>query len=73
MTIVGSISNTTAVFSFKIYDIAFDEFKVSSRYATAEAIVRFNAVRMGPPFDIPSEGIDSDGLTIKGYVLPMDR
>jgi hypothetical protein len=62
-----AIDDTIAVFPFKLYSIIKDEYVVSKRLGTAQAIERIGAVIAGPHFSIPAADVDGDGLTAIGY------
>lgn len=68
MPIIASGGNEVAVFSFKKYDIVSDQYIVSRRYATAALIERIHGVRCGPSIIVPSDAVDSDGLTELDYL-----
>lgn len=73
MPVIGSSHQFAVVYQFKLYDITFDEFKVSTRFATRECIDHLNGILIGSAYEISLEDVDIDGMTIKGYVLAMDR
>jgi len=64
---VFATDDTIAVFPFKLYNIVQDDYVVSKRLGTAQAIERIGAVMAGPSFSIPAAHVNSDGLTEIGY------
>ncbi len=70
---IKSPAGNLAVFTFKIYNGANDDYTVSTRYATAEAIERIGGTRTGPSAEVPAADVNSDGLTVKGYLPPEYR
>lgn len=67
MPIIGSQGNTIAVFKFRLYDIVRDEFIISRRYATMQAIERLRAERAGPSIEVAQDAVDGDGFTVIDY------
>jgi predicted RNA-binding protein len=67
-----SISGTVKVYRFRMYEIASDKFKVSSRMATYACIKRINARPIkGTEIEIDKVNIDGDGITTIGFEIPV--
>ena len=58
----------TKVFRFKLFDITTDDFVVSSRYATDQAIAQIGAQAIhGTEIEIDSTKLDENGMTAKKF------
>jgi hypothetical protein len=64
----GAMYGTVKVYKFRMYDIASDKFKVSSRMATYACIKRINARPIkGSEVEIDRREVDGDGMTPIGF------
>ena len=67
MPVIAKTGNEKTVFQFQLYNIATDEFQLSRRYGTQQAIERIGAVITGQPAQVPNADVNDDGLTNVGY------
>ena len=62
------MNGTVKVYKFRMYDIASDKFKVSSRMATYACIKRISARPIkGTEQEIDKQKVDSDGMTMISF------
>jgi hypothetical protein len=60
----GAMYGTVKVYKFRMYDIASEKFRVSSRMATYTCIKRINARPIqGSELEVDKKEVDRDGMT----------
>jgi hypothetical protein len=60
----------TKVFRFKLFDVMTDEFVMSSRYATEQAITQIGGTAIqGTEIEIDGADLDENGMTVKKFEL----
>ena len=63
-------SNQIRVYQFRMYDICFDEYRTSRRYATAAAVAKIRGAEIldgGVDISVSDIGVDVEGMTVRDY------
>ena len=67
---VAMPSNQIRVYQFRMYDICFDEYRTSRRYATAAAVAKIRGAEIldgGVDISVSDIGVDAEGMTVRDY------